>query len=162
MKTIHSVLLISALALSASWTRAQTAVGAWAQSVQRIILAALAVFSSAGNSPAKTLLAAFVLVTTVHPAFTQISATPKVWVLHDEDPNYSLPTTGDTLTALGQAGERLAQTAGINICQTIGAWRALAVTDAGRGAIVCEFCGPDRLSKFDLNGNQVCDLLPEN
>src|SRR6266850_2643569 len=52
------------------------------------------------------------------------SSLPTVWVLHDEDPDYVSPTIGDTLDALSDSGQSIASTAGINICQTVGAWRA--------------------------------------
>lgn len=81
-----------------------------------------------------------------------------VWSLHDEDPDYSNPPFNDTLQALDEDGNVLANITGINICQTIGAWRAVAAVDQGQAVLLCEFCLNGPMSKYDLQGNRIFSL----
>lgn len=92
-----------------------------------------------------------------------------VWVLHNEDPDYSNPPFGDTLTAFTSSGAIKWQKEGFNLSETIGGTRALVSAYDGESVIVCENVA-NRISKYDHHGNQVfainravraADVLPD-
>jgi len=89
------------------------------------------------------------------------SSEPVVWVLHNQDPNYSKPPFEDTLTALDASGQVVVQRKGFNICQTIGGARAVAASDADQTVVICENvsanfqAGAPRISKWDRSGKEV-------
>lgn len=80
---------------------------------------------------------------------------PIVWVLHDEDPDYGTPPFDDILQALNDEGNVLTTITGINICQTIGGWRAITAVDRGQAVLLSDFCLGTPMIKYDLAGRKV-------
>ena len=75
-----------------------------------------------------------------------------VWVLHNEDSDYSTPPFDDTLSLVDSSGQITTQWAGFNIAQTVGGNRAIAVSPLDQTVVVCENVnGP--ISKRDTQGN---------
>jgi hypothetical protein len=83
---------------------------------------------------------------------------PIVWALHDADPDYRTPPFDDTLQALDAEGNVLVNITGINLCQTIGGWRAITAVDEGRAVLLSEFCINSGLTKYDLKGNKLFSI----
>ncbi|MHC4153877.1 MAG: fibronectin type III domain-containing protein [Planctomycetota bacterium] len=93
---------------------------------------------------------------------------PLLWVLHNEDWDYTNPPFDDSLTGVDGLGEAVLRRTGFNICQTVGGHRAIAVSDIDQTVLVCEnvswqYSGiVPRLSKWDYQGNKIFAITRHN
>ncbi len=74
-----------------------------------------------------------------------------VWVLHNEDANYTTPPFDDTLSLTDSSGMLITQWTGFNIAQTIGGQREIASSPYDKAVVVCENVN-NKISKRDIEG----------
>lgn len=81
-----------------------------------------------------------------------------VYVLEDNDPDYSNPPFEDRLTIIDPSTHsKVMNVSQFNICETIGGWKLIAAVDEGQAVIISEIV-PGRLLKYDAMGNEVFSI----
>jgi DNA-binding beta-propeller fold protein YncE len=80
---------------------------------------------------------------------------PHILVLDNCDSDYKTPPFNDMVLSLDSKGKVINQIIGFNICQNVGANRAISVSRDGRFFVVCENVA-DKISAFDIStGSQL-------
>lgn len=90
-------------------------------------------------------------------AFSVNAQAPRVWVLHNSDPNHSTPPFDDSLKLFDADGNIVMETGGFNIAQTIGGWRMIAASPHEWVCWVAEK-NQNKLHKIDTDGNRVLTI----
>jgi DNA-binding beta-propeller fold protein YncE len=75
-----------------------------------------------------------------------------VWVLHNEDSDYTTPPFDDTLSLVNSSGKITTQWTGFNIAQTVGGHRAIAASPHDKTVVVCENVN-DKISKHNIEAD---------